>query len=65
MLIVDVFIGVGSIFLLACSILCVFVIRQGRGRRKLREHRQSVLNRMLGIESVERGTMKTPSGIFV
>jgi hypothetical protein len=64
MLIVDVFMGVGAIFLLACSILCVFAIRQGQGRRKLRERRRSMLNRMLGIDSVERRTMKAPRGIF-
>jgi hypothetical protein len=47
MLIIDMLNATGSLFLLICSLLCVFAISQNRVRRKIRAYRLMLLSRVI------------------
>jgi hypothetical protein len=47
MLIVNMLMITGSFFLMICALLCVFAVGQGRGRRKLRAHKQMLFARVM------------------
>ena len=47
MLIIDMLSAAGCLFLLICTLLCVFGISQNRGRRKVRAYRLMLLSRVI------------------
>jgi hypothetical protein len=47
MLIIDMLSATGALFLLICTVLCVFAINQGRGRRKARAYKQMLFTRVM------------------
>jgi hypothetical protein len=49
MLVVNMLTTAGSFFLMICALLCVFAIGQGRGRRKLRAHKQMLFARVMNF----------------
>jgi hypothetical protein len=47
MLIIDMLTATGALFLLACAVLCVCAINQGRGRRKLQAYKHMLFTRVM------------------